>query len=612
MADFAVSTAFTAQDRVSKAFGRMDKSAGRFGDRASRAFRDASRSASRFESVTKGILAAGVIQRTLTGIGAGVRGVATEFVGFDQAITSASAKFKGLDLTTRRGQQTLLELKKTARDVGAATQFSAAQAGGGLDFLAMSGRNATQSMALLPGVVDLATVANVDLARATDIATDSLGAFGLMTQDSIQLQKNFTRQNDVMALTMSRTNTSIEDMFEAVKKGAPQFTASGQSLETFNALIGIMANNSLKGSDAGTSLRNVMLSLAKATPEAQAMLDALGVTTQDARGNFRDVVDILADLEKGLEGAGTAQRSMALATIFGRRTVTGINILLQEGTQSIRKFRGELLDAGGASKKMADIMRQSLQNRLLSLKSAAIELGFKFFEAFEVRGGNAIDALTNAIREFDIRPVINAVEFMIEVTRILFAILEPFKPLMPFLIGAWVAYGAALKILAIAQAAAGFISLVSAITKASGAMGILNAVMIANPVGAIIFGITVLITLIVLLIKHWDVISLKVKTFFDDFKVGLKIIDQMLGNFLRGPLTAISRAFNFIGIGPDPDKSQAQAPQVTAPNAAEVEARAQQVGFAGRLTVAGAPPGSKLEGETTGAPDFDLDLLGQN
>jgi TP901 family phage tail tape measure protein len=442
MPDFAVDTAFGAKDRVSGAFSKMDRRAEKFGRTADKAFKRASRSANRFDDIVKGILAAGVISKGLGLLRQGVGEVARQFVGFDQAVTSASAKFKGLNLSTEEGQKTLERLKKTARDVGAATQFSAGQAAEGLDFLAMAGFDAEQSMAALPGVVDLATVANLDLARSTDISSDSLGAFGLMTKDANQLQQNFTRLNDVMALTMSRTNTNMEDMFESIKKGAPAFTSAGQSMESFNALLGVMANSGVKGAESGTALRNVMLRLAKPTAEAQKQLDALGVRTQDSEGNFRDVVDILADVEKGLKGMGSAQKSAALATIFGARTVTGVNILLQEGSENIRSFRDELLNAAGASQKMADIMRQSLQNRLLSLQSAAIELGFKIFEAFEERGANAIDTMTEAIRAFDPKPIIEGIEAIIMVLKFLWSIAKP-------IINAFVAFG---KFLGIAAA----------------------------------------------------------------------------------------------------------------------------------------------------------------
>ena len=425
MADYAVNTAFTARDRITGAFRAMGRGAGVFENKAVRSFRNVGRAGSRVGSIMKGFIGAQIITRGIGMLVQGLRTVTTEFVSFDQAVTSASAKFKGLNLATQEGQKTLEALKKTARDVGAVTQFTAGQAASGLDFLAMAGFNAEQSMASLAPTVDLATVGQLDLGRATDIATDSLGAFDLMTEDTNQLQKNFTRLNDVMAFTMSRTNTNMEDMFESIKKGAPAFTAAGQSLESFNTLLGVMANSGVKGSESGTVLRNMMIRLSKPTGEAQKAIERLGINTQDAQGNFKDIIDILGDFEVGLKGMGTAQRTAALATIFGTRAVTGVNILLAEGTDKLSSFRDELLNAGGASKSMANIIRQSLQNRLAALRSAAIEVGFKFVQAFEKRGGKAIDAITQSVRNFNVQPIIDGAEFLFGVFKKLFTFAKP-------------------------------------------------------------------------------------------------------------------------------------------------------------------------------------------
>jgi TP901 family phage tail tape measure protein len=594
MPDFAVNTAFTSQDRVTKSFGRMDKGANKFGKSASNAFKRASASAGKFEGITSGILKAGALQRGLGGLTRGLTAVSSEFVNFDQALTSASAKFKGLDLTTKAGQQTLLQLKKTARDVGAKTQFSATQAGEGLDFLAMAGFNANQAMAALPGVVDLATVANIDLARSTDIASDSLGAFGLMTEDATQLQKNFTRINDVMALTMSRTNTGIEDMFEAVKKGAPAFTAAGQSLESFNALLGVMANSGVKGSESGTALRNVMLSLSKPTDEAQAVLDRLGIKTKDADNNFRDVLDIIGDLEKGLKGVGTAQKTADLTTVFGKRTVTGVNILLKEGVDNLRKFRGELEGAAGSSKKMADVMRQSLLNRLKSLQSAAIETGFKFFTAFEKQGGSAIDTLTQAVRNFDIQPLINGVTRGIEIIKFLISVIRPLIPVIQGVIAGFVAYAALMKVLGIVQAIASFIQFLGVLKGMVGTMGILNAVMAANPVGAVIVAVSALIGVMVILEKK--------------FKIFSKAFNKLKEFFGFGDVSLKAEVRNEETLRIEDERSEARR---EAPNAAEIEAR-QEIAFKGQLNIKGAPDGSTVESSTTGAPPIDVALLGEN
>lgn len=394
---------------MSDKFDRMSKNAKQFGRDSQSAFKRASKGAMDFKSVMGGILAAGAVTQGLELLKSGIAATATEFIAFDDAITAASAKFKGLDLSTAEGQKTLEALGKTARKVGAETKFSATEAAQGLDFYATAGFNAEQAMKLLGPTANLAMAANVDLARASDIAGDSLNIFGLAVKDPIKLQENFVKMSDQMARTMTATNTTLEQMFEATKVGGGIFAASGQEMSTFNTFVRSLADSSIKGEKAGTGLKAFMAKLAKPTGEAAEALDALGVKTRDSQGNFRDAIDIIADFEKGMDGMGEAERLAAVKTIFGLETMTTFSALMKTGSENLRQFREETEESGGATQKMADIMNKSLGNQLASLKSAAIEVGFQFFEAFSGEGAGAIQAFTGFLREVDLTPFIEGV-----------------------------------------------------------------------------------------------------------------------------------------------------------------------------------------------------------
>ena len=581
MPDFAVSTAFTGEDGVSAIFGKMGKQAGFFGDNADKAFRKASKAGSRFGDIVKGILVTDVIKGGLRALQRGISEVTSEFISYDAAITAASAKFKGLNLATKEGQATLNALKETAREVGATTEFTATQAAGGLDFLAMAGFNAEQSLAALPGVVDLATASGVDLARATDIASDALGAFGLMTEDTAALTANLARVNDIFAKTTTTANTNMETLFESVQKGAPAFTAAGQSMETFAALTGVMANSGVKGAEAGTALRNVMLRLSDPTKEAAGVLGQLGVQTQDQQGDFRDVIDILSDFETGLEGMGTAQRTAALSTVFGARAVTGVNLLLQEGTEGLREYRTELENSAGASKTMADVIRQSIGNQLKGLNSALIELGFQFFDTFKNQIGPAIQSLTEFIRSINIPAMIASFNSLLDTLR-------PFRGIILGIVAAFVTYNAVFIAFALASKIKTFLAFASALKAVGVAQGLLNIVMMANPIGLVAAAVGLLVAGLVLLIDNWD-------TVIKAFKSGFGVFDAIAGFFGDDEVEA---------------KKTVDIQGREAPNAAQVAA--QQVQFQGQLNIAGAPEGSTVSGETTGAPPIRMELAGAN
>lgn len=591
----SVTTIFKSKDETSAKFNKMGKNAKKFGETSSRAFKKASRSATSFGTITKGILAAGAIQKAAglatRGIGAATRG----FLDFDQAITSASAKFSDLNLNTKEGQKTLLELKKTARAVGATTEFAADQAASGLDFLALAGFKSAQAMALLPGVVNLATVANVELGEATDIASDSLGAFGLMTKNTEQLTKNFTRVQDVMAKTTATSNTNLIDLFESIKKGAPAFTAAGQSMESFNALAGEMANSGVKGSESGTQLRNVMLRLAKPTKESGDLLNKLGVRTQDASGNFRDVIDILVDFEKGLKGMGTAQKSAALKTVFGARSVTGISILLKSGTQRLRSYRQMLIDSAGASKKMADIMRSSLINRLKSLGSAALEVGFQFFDAFDEQGAGAIDKLTKFVRRIDLTPLINGIKFVSN------TVSDLFSRVMRF--------GESSGIFAKVSEAIDALNPVftTVIDNFSSLFDFLKDAGVFEIVGDAISILADTVTILArVFVKFWDI----VRPILTKFGELIKPIISSLGSVIKFIGGGVSAFKDLLAPETAAGESERQPfPARTPPNQTEIESR-RQSNFVGRLDIAGAPEGSTFKSTSTGPEQIDAKMFG--
>lgn len=555
MPDFAVSTIFSAIDKVSGTFHKMSRNAGIFGDKSSKAFGRASRAGTGFGNILKGILAAGFIQRGLSILSGGLREVKDQFIGLDQSITSASAKFSDLDLTTAEGQKTLLQLKETARTTGALTEKTATQAAQGLEFWALAGVNANQAMALLPGSVNLATIAERDLGRASDIASDSLGAFGLMTEDTAQLQTNFTRLLDVMSKTMTSANTDIDTLFETTKKGAPTFTAAGQSLESFGAIAGILANNAVKGAEAGTMMRNMMLRLAKPSGDAEQLLMDLGVTLKDDQGNFRDIIDIIAGFEKATAKMGTAQKTAFLKTVFGARAITGMNIILQEGSESLRTFRTELENSGGTSQKMAALMRQSLQNRIAALQSAAIELGFQFMETFEKFGGGAIDKLTEILRAIPMReimmelakigqPIMQVVNAVMELGKAIFSVLN--AALQVFGIRAEKGidiievlsnvFGFVAKIIKSFAAGIKFLApilgpIVAAIAAWAIVQWALNIAMTANPIGIIIVAIGLLIAAIGWVVSNWE-------NLVKGFKEGIGKVWNWFSNLLDNPFFA--------------------------------------------------------------------------
>lgn len=376
---FSVEAVFAVVDRLTGPVRRMQGRIERMLRGTGSAVRAVGRAISRMRlAIGAAAAAAGL---SLAAIGAAIRDVVQVGADFEQTMVRAAAKFPG---GIRRGTEEFHRLQDTAARVGAETEFTASQAAAGLEFLAMAGFNADQAIASLPGVVDLATASGMDLAQATDIASDSLGAFGLMTQDTAQLGENLARVNDVIARTTNSANTNVEQMFEAIRMGGPAATAAGQSMETFSAMVGELAGAGVKGSEAGTALRNMMIRLQAPAAAGRRALRRLGVQVLDGEGNMRDMFDIMQDLQRGLAGRGTGQQAQFLDAIFGARGITAANVLLQSGSERLRAFRENLVDAGGAAGNMASQMRDTTQGDLDSFGSAIEAVKIAIFEV--VRG----------------------------------------------------------------------------------------------------------------------------------------------------------------------------------------------------------------------------------
>jgi TP901 family phage tail tape measure protein len=390
---FSVFGVFGVQDRMTRPIQRMSRQFGRFGRGVNDGFDRAGQAVLGLRHHL--LAAAAAAGLSIAGIVTALRDVVTTGAEFERTLASAAAKFPG---DVRRGTEEFERLQAAAADVGATTEFTASQAAEGLDFLAMAGFNAQQAVAALPGVVDLATAAQMELGQATDIASDSLGAFGLMTEDSAQLGRNLARVNDVIARSTTSANMTVEQMFESIRTGGPTVTAAGQSMETFAAMTAAMADAGTKGAEAGTAIRTMMLRLQAPAAAGRRALRELGVEVENGDGNMRDMIDIVGDLRTAMDGMGSVQQARMMNQIFGQRAIGPANLLLQAGADSLREFRSGLEGAEGAAASMAGQMRDTTQGDLDSFTSAVEAVKLEIFEVVRGPLRQVVQAITGWIR----------------------------------------------------------------------------------------------------------------------------------------------------------------------------------------------------------------------
>ena len=323
----------------------------------------------------------------VTGIGKAIGDLAGDVVELGTQFSSSMSNVAAL--SGAAGDE-LAGLEALAREMGATTTFSASQAADALGYMALAGWDTTEMTAGLAPVLQLAQAGQMDLASASDLCTDYLSAFS-MGADETQ------RMVDVLAYAQGNANTTTEGLGQAFKNCAANCNAAGLDVETTTAAISMLANQGLKGSEAGTALTAVMRDMtAKMTDGAIAIGDT-SVAVMDSEGNYRDFVDILADVESATDGMGDAEKAAALQSTFTADSIKGLNLMLNAGSDELRGFRDELYDCDGAASQMASTMTDNLGGDMAAMNSAFEEFQLTLFDSFEEPLRQIVQFVTNDV-----------------------------------------------------------------------------------------------------------------------------------------------------------------------------------------------------------------------
>lgn len=282
---------------------------------------------------------------------------------FDKSMSQVAA-------TMGKTVDEITNLRDFAQEMGATTAFSATQAAEALNYMALAGYTDVEAMGMLPNVLNLAAAGNMELARASDMVTDAQSALGLELADTEVLV-------DQMAKTSSTTNTSVSQLGDAILTvGGTAKMMKGGTAELAQVL-GLLADNGVKGSEGGTALRNVLLALSSPTDSAAETLKDLGVQVFDAEGNMRSMQDVIQDLGAAMSDMTSQERANALSSIFNKRDLKSVEALL--GTQAERWDEVALAidGAAGSAKAMAETQLDNLAGDMTLLESATEGLHIK-------------------------------------------------------------------------------------------------------------------------------------------------------------------------------------------------------------------------------------------
>lgn len=333
----------------------------------------------------------GLAAKAAAGITAAFTVAASAAVKVGSSFTASMSQVSATMGITRMSEE-YETLSAAAEEMGAATKFSATQAGDALNYLALAGYDANKAVSALPTVLNTAAAGGLDLAYASDLITDSMSALGL-GMDELE---SFS---DKLAKTSQKSNTNIAQLGEAILTvGGTAKTLSGGVTE-LNTMLGLIADNGIKGAEGGTALRNIILSLSAPTDTAAEAMKRLNVSAFDSQGNLRDLSEVFADFNASLAPLTDQQKTQALNEIFNKVDLKAVNALLGTSAERFDELKGYIENCNGAAAEMAKTMDDNLTGDLTIMSSALEGLGIAAFDKFEDPMRSAVQAVTEDISQ---------------------------------------------------------------------------------------------------------------------------------------------------------------------------------------------------------------------
>ena len=306
-----------------------------------------------------------------------IKGAVDIVADFEQSIAKLGA-------ISGASKENLDKLKQKAEELGKSTMFSASEVAEGMNYLAMAGYKTKDIMASIGDVLNLAAVGQIDLGRASDIASNILSGFNLKAEET-------KRVVDVMTATITNANTNIPEMGEAMKYVAPQARALGVSLEETATAIGVLSNSGIKATMAGTGLSTMLVRLASPTGRAKEAINELGIKLYDANGKFVGLTEVLKQFKDKMKNMSQEMKAKYMRDIFGLETMKTAITLIDSVGNGYDELYSKIAKSMGVTEKKVKQMTDTFNGHMKELESA--------FQGLIITIGNELlPALTDFVK----------------------------------------------------------------------------------------------------------------------------------------------------------------------------------------------------------------------
>lgn len=328
--------------------------------------------------------------------GRAVTKITTAFSGLVGAAgkvgSSFEAEMSAVESISLESAENMELLTAKAEQMGATTKFTATESGKAFEYMAMAGWKTEQMLDGIDGIMNLAAASGEDLALVSDIVTDALTAFGMTAADSGHFA-------DILAAASSNANTNVAMLGESFKYAAPLFGSLQWSAEDAAIALGLMANAGIKSTQAGTSLRAAISSLAAPTQKVSEAMDKYGISLTDENGEMLSFADVMLMLRDRLGSLSEAEQAAAASTLFGREAMSGMLAIINASDEDYDKLTNAVENCSGAVDKMSEIRLDNLQGDVTILMSGLEALGIAAYNKFNEPLRDAVQSVTKEVEK---------------------------------------------------------------------------------------------------------------------------------------------------------------------------------------------------------------------
>lgn len=332
--------------------------------------------------------------KNMMGAGAKVTALSTPIMAMGKQVFDTGMEFEAsmsnVQAITQGTEDELSALTETAREMGSSTRYSASEASEAMGTLALSGMDAEQVIATIPDTLNFATAAGIELGRSAEIVSGNLNAFGLEVDEA-------QRVTDVFAQAQASSAMDAEQLAGALEKVAPMASSMGHEIEGTSALLGILANNEIKGARAGTMLSRVYKDITDSAEEGKIAIGEHSIEVFDAQGNMRNMTSIVADVAEATEGLSGEQKQSALSAVFQGQSMDALLPLLNSGADELLGLEEALYNATGSAEEMRNVMDDNLAGSVAGMSSSFDELKLRLFDVSEGAFGAIVAKITDLL-----------------------------------------------------------------------------------------------------------------------------------------------------------------------------------------------------------------------